>query len=156
MSRLNGRPIPYITIGATTCIGQMQLFTFHGGTSGSGWERSSARITQKAVADPKRSSRKLDSWPASGHSAQAHHASTTDDMPRLPPLLLVEVLTPHRVKPSYRTRLLLGLDVPASAFTAGSGCGLQSFDRIECLTTQPLVIAKSAQRHKVFGVSKLP
>lgn len=77
-------------------------------------------------------------------------------MPRLPPLLLVEVLTPHRVKPSYRTRLLLGLDVPASAFTAGSGCGLQSFDRIECLTTQPLVIAKSAQRHKVFGVSKLP
>jgi len=79
-----------------------------------------------------------------------------DDMPRLPPLLLVEVLRPHRVKPSYRTRLLLDLDVPASAFTAGSGCGLQSFDRIECLTTQPLVIAMSAQRHKVFGVSKLP
>lgn len=99
-------------------------------TIASGWERSSARITQKVVADPKRSSRKLDSWPASGHSAQAHHASMTDDMPRLPPLLLVEVLPPHRVKQSYRTRLLLGLDVCASAFTAGSGCGLQSFDLI--------------------------
>lgn len=68
----------------------------------------------------------------------------------------VAVLTPNRVKPSYRTRLLLGLYAPASAFTAGSGSGLQSFDRIECLTTQPLVIAMSAQRHKVFGVSKLP
>lgn len=29
-------------------------------------------------------------------------------------------------------------------------------DRIECLTTQPLVIAKSAQSRKVVGVSKLP
>lgn len=29
-------------------------------------------------------------------------------------------------------------------------------DRIECVTTQPLVIAKSAQCCKVVGVSKLP